>query len=74
MNSNKITLQETMQLHQLLNEKNIRVIKAKLVQGLVFDQDLRALLEKEVQHSYHTISSFTNLLLKAKESLREGKI
>mgnify|MGYP000884848876 CR=1 FL=1 len=74
MSLNKITLLETMNLHELLNAKTVGVIKTKLMQGVVFDQELRLLLEKEVQHSYHSISSLTNLLLKAQESIGEGRI
>jgi similar to spore coat protein len=71
---NKISLHETMQLHELLNAKTIGMIKAKLIQGVVFDQELRALLEKDVQHSYHSISTLTNLLTKAQESLKEDSL
>lgn len=71
MTINKITLNETMQLHELLNAKTVGVLKAKLVQRVVFDQELRALLEKDVQHSFHSINSLSNLITKAQESLQE---
>jgi similar to spore coat protein len=44
-------MQETMQIHELLNFKTICMTKSKLIQGVVFDQELKGLLEKDVQQS-----------------------
>ncbi|WFA08746.1 hypothetical protein [Tissierella sp. Yu-01] len=73
MLQNDITLHETMQIHELLNAKTVGIIKAKLIQGLVFDQELRNLLENDVQHSFTSISTLMNLITEAKESLEEEK-
>lgn len=73
MLQNDITLHETMQIHELLNAKTVGIIKAKLIQGLVFDQELRTLLDQDVQHSFTSISTLTNLITEAKESLEEEK-
>ena len=73
MLQNDITLHETMQIHELLNAKTVGIIKAKLIQGLVFDQELRTLLDQDVQQSFTSISTLTNLITEAKESLEEEK-
>lgn len=49
MELNNVALHETMQLHELLNAKTVGITKSKLIQGLVFDQELRALLDKDVK-------------------------
>jgi similar to spore coat protein len=51
MSQQSLTMHETMQIHELLNIKTICMTKAKLIQGVVFDQELKALLEKDVQQS-----------------------
>lgn len=43
---------ETMELHELINFKTLTLAKAKMMQGLVFDQELKALMQEEVQLSY----------------------
>jgi similar to spore coat protein len=47
---------ESLEIHELLNFKTLCLAKSKLMQGLVFDQDLRALMEKDVQQSILTIA------------------
>jgi similar to spore coat protein len=42
---------ESLDLHEAINLKTLCVAKSKLMQGLVFDQDLRELMEKDVQQS-----------------------
>ncbi|MEN2767442.1 spore coat protein [Ornithinibacillus xuwenensis] len=42
---------ETVDMHELINMKTVGLLKSKLMQGVVFDQDLRALMEKNVQMS-----------------------
>jgi similar to spore coat protein len=46
-----LPLHEAMELHELLNFKTISMVKSKMLSGLVFDQDLKALLEKDVRQS-----------------------
>ncbi|AFQ43345.1 hypothetical protein [Desulfosporosinus meridiei] len=58
------TLHETMELHELLNFKTICMTTSKMVQGVVFDQDLKALLEKDVQQSRQAITVLQGLLIK----------
>lgn len=42
-------LNEIMQVHEVLNLKTICMTTAKIMEGVVFDQELKALLEKDVQ-------------------------
>jgi similar to spore coat protein len=52
---------ETMELHEMLNFKTVSLAKSKFMQGLVFDQDLRALMEKDVQQSIKAIKELVSL-------------
>lgn len=56
---------ETMQVHEMLNFKTVCMTTSKMMEGVVFDQDLKALLEKDVQKSITTISGLQQLLKKA---------
>lgn len=51
MSQNELAYHETADLHELMNMKTIGLLKSKFIQGIVFDQDLRKLLEKNVQAS-----------------------
>lgn len=57
-------LHETMELHELLNFKTICMTTSKMIQGVVFDQELKALLEKDVQQSIQTVNVLQGLLNK----------
>jgi similar to spore coat protein len=41
--------------------KTVSLLKSKLIQGIVFDQDLRALMEKDVQQSIQAINELRDL-------------
>ncbi|MBK1811133.1 spore coat protein [Clostridium sp. YIM B02505] len=56
---------ETMQLHELLNFKTICMTTSKMMEGVVFDQELKALLEKDVRLSISAINDLQVLLGKA---------
>ncbi len=51
MTKNELTFHESMEIHELLNFKTICMTTSKLAQGIVFDQELKALLDKDVQQS-----------------------
>lgn len=59
-----LALHETMELHELLNFKTICMTTSKMIQGLVFDQELKALLEKDVQQSIESVKVLQGLLMK----------
>lgn len=56
---------ETMQVHEMLNFKTVCMTTSKLMEGVVFDQDLKALLEKDVQQSIMDIKTLQSLYEKA---------
>ncbi|WP_160686745.1 spore coat protein [Clostridium sp. C2-6-12] len=58
-------LNETMQIHEMLNLVTICMTTEKMMEGVVFDQELKGLLEKDVQKSIIKIRELQNLLKKA---------
>jgi similar to spore coat protein len=56
---------EMMQLHEMLNLKTINMTSSKMMEGVVFDQDLKALLEKDVQQDIQSIGELQKLYSKA---------
>jgi similar to spore coat protein len=56
---------ETMQVHEILNFKTISMSTSKMMEGVVFDQDLKALLERDVQQSILSIQELQKLISKA---------
>lgn len=60
-----LTPSETMQIHEMLNLKTVCTATSKMMEGVVFDQDLKALLEKDVQQSIKAIGQLQKLLHKA---------
>lgn len=59
-----LTLHESLETHELLNFKTVSLLTSKLMQGVVFDQDLKALLEKNVQISIQEINELQSLYSK----------
>jgi len=51
MDNQKLADHESLDLHEIINFKTLCLAKSKLMQGLVFDQDLRALMQKDVEQS-----------------------
>lgn len=64
MQQRDLTRHETMEIHELLNFKTICLTTSKLAQGVVFDQELKALLEQDVQQSIQAVDNLRHLLLK----------
>lgn len=65
MEQQSLALHETMEVHEMLNLKTVSMTTSKMMEGVVFDQDLKALLEKDVQQSITAINDLQNLLKKA---------
>jgi similar to spore coat protein len=55
---------ETMEIHEMLNFKTVCLAKSKMMQGLVFDKDLKLLMEKDVQQSIKAIQDLQTLYTK----------
>lgn len=67
MGEQNLTLHETMEIHELLNFKTICMSISKLAQGVVFDQELKQLLEKDMQQSKQAVTVLQELLKKTKQ-------
>ena len=65
MENQNLAPNETMQVHEMLNFKTVCMTTSKMMEGVVFDQDLKALLEKDVKQSITAISDLQNLLRRA---------
>lgn len=61
MGKEQLAFHETMDMHELLNVKTLALLKSKLMQGIVFDQDLRALMQKSVEMSILDIKQLQRL-------------
>ncbi|MDC3417644.1 spore coat protein [Aquibacillus salsiterrae] len=61
MGKEDLAIHETMDIHELLNMKTVGLLKSKLMQGVVFDQDLRALLQKNVDMTVMDIKQLQRL-------------
>ena len=61
MTLQSLPFHETLELHEVLNFKTICMVKSKLMEGLVFNQDLKALLEKDVKQSMAAVRELQNL-------------
>jgi similar to spore coat protein len=62
MDKPNLTLHETMEIHELLNFKTICMMTSKLIQGVVFDQELKSLLEKDTRQSRQAVVVLQGLL------------
>ncbi|WP_409303987.1 spore coat protein [Peribacillus sp. SCS-155] len=61
LDSSNLANHETLELHEMLNFKTTCVVKSKMMSGVVFDQDLKALMEKDVQQSMQALESLQKL-------------
>lgn len=61
----ELAVHESFELHEALNFKTLCLAKSKLMQGLVFDQDLKNLMEKDVQQSIQAIAELKAAYAKA---------
>jgi len=56
---------ESLELHEALNLKTLNLAKSKLMQGLVFDQELKDLMQKDVEQSILAINNLQAVYAKA---------
>lgn len=61
MDKQSLSSHEVMEIHELLNFKTLCMTKSKLLQGLVLDQDLKALMNKDVQQSIIAVNELRGL-------------
>jgi len=65
MENQKLANHESLDLHEIINFKTLCLAKSKLMQGLVFDQDLRALMQKDVEHSMQALEELQAIYKRA---------
>jgi similar to spore coat protein len=51
-----LALHETMETHEILNFKTVCLLRSKLMQGICFDNELKRLMEKDVQQSIKDVN------------------
>ena len=56
MDIERLALHETLDTHEILNFKTVCLLRSKLMQGICFDNELKALMEKDVQQSIKDIN------------------
>ncbi|MEG7380339.1 spore gernimation protein GerQ [Bacillus subtilis] len=56
MDHHTLAAHEAVDLHEIVNFKTLCIAKSKLMQGLVFDQDLKDLMQKDVQQSIQDLT------------------
>lgn len=61
MENKSLAYHEMMELHEMLNFKTVCVIKSKMMSGVVFEQKLKALMEKDVEQSMMAINELRSL-------------
>ena len=66
MEQNSLAYHETMDTHEILNLKTVGLMKSKMMQGICFDNDLKQLMEKDVQQSIKAIKELRELYKKAR--------
>lgn len=65
MKMQTLAAHEAMELHEMLNFKTLCLAKSKLMQGLVFDQELKDLMQKDVEQSTQAIADLQAIYAKA---------
>lgn len=72
MNLDTLGFHETMETHEMINFKTICLVRSKLMQGICFDNDLKALMEKDVHQSIAAIEELKELYEKARTNSDRG--
>jgi similar to spore coat protein len=65
MTTQSLAVHETLELHELLAFKNVCLTKSKTMQALVTDEQLKSLMELDVQQASSSIKEYQALLSKA---------
>jgi len=56
MDPEKLALHETLETHEIINFKTVCLLRSKLMQGMCFNNELKQLMEKDVQQSIQAIN------------------
>ncbi|AVV58465.1 spore gernimation protein GerQ [Paenibacillus glucanolyticus] len=65
MKDNSLAPHESLDLHEVLNFKTLCAAKSKLMQGIVFDQELKMLMQKDVEQSTVAINELKAIYQRA---------
>ncbi|MEC1596663.1 spore gernimation protein GerQ [Bacillus spizizenii] len=65
MDHQTLAAHEAVDLHEIVNFKTLCIVKSKLMQGLVFDQDLKDLMQKDVQQSIQDLTDLQTVYERA---------
>ncbi len=65
MNQKELANHESLELHEAINFKTLCLAKSKLIQGLVFDEDLKTLMQKDVEQSIQALVELQSFYEKA---------
>jgi similar to spore coat protein len=60
MEKETLALHETLEAHEILNFKTVCLLRSKLMQGICFDNELKRLMEKDVQQSIMDVNELLN--------------
>ncbi|PZE21223.1 spore gernimation protein GerQ [Paenibacillus xerothermodurans] len=60
---------ESMEIHEMVNFKTVCLAKSKLMQGLVFDKDLKEFMQKDVELSQRQLTELQTIYKKAPFSI-----
>jgi similar to spore coat protein len=66
----KLAYHETMDMHEVLNFKTVCLMKSKLMQGVCFDNDLKKLMQKDVEQSVKAIKEIKVLYEGARTNIK----
>ncbi|PLT34001.1 MULTISPECIES: spore coat protein [Bacillaceae] len=73
MEQTGLAYHETMELHEMLNFKTTCIIKSKMMSGVVFDQDLKAFMVRDVEQSMKAVEQLQKIY-KIPNPVNEGDI
>ena len=65
MDPNTLSAHESLDLHEIINFKTLCVAKSKLMQGLVFDEALKKLMQKDVDQSIQALTELQAIYQRA---------
>ncbi|WP_077617464.1 spore coat protein [Bacillus sinesaloumensis] len=72
MDLHALGFHETMETHEMINFKTICLVRSKLMQGICFDNDLKAMMEKDVHQTMAAIEELKELYEKARTNSDKG--
>jgi similar to spore coat protein len=64
MDLENLAIHETLETHEILNFKTVCLLRSKLMQGICFDNELKALMEKDVKQSIKDINELVSYYTK----------